>query len=282
MHQELQTAIVSGFYHKTFARLCDDALVDSNPHKGIVSRVVILDNCYMPPPNTTPAEPKASPVAVIALVISLAAFALSAYLYVILFFPYWFASKTERVEAGKEMFGDPGTISGRPWGPEQATGAPNTLIAGDQITAWASATTDGQDEWLLLDFALPVRAQSVVIYESYNPGAVYKISSFRGIGPAGDLGTTEMTLWDGQDPVVVGSNGIGVAEIPLPRSDESGEIESLDTIKIYIESTAVAGWNEIDAVGLKDEFGTIHWATEADASSTFADVESGVFFQQQQ
>ena len=34
----------------------------------------------------------------------------------------------------------------RAWGPEQVTGKPDTAEAGDQQTAWASQTTDGQPE----------------------------------------------------------------------------------------------------------------------------------------
>jgi hypothetical protein len=41
-------------------------------------------------------------------------------------------------------------------------------------------------------------------------------------------------------------------------------------VKLYIESTRVPGWNEIDAVGVKDDQGKLHWAVAADASTTFA------------
>jgi hypothetical protein len=43
-------------------------------------------------------------------------------------------------------------------------------------------------------------------------------------------------------------------------------------IKLYLDSVKVAGWNEIDAVGLVDEEGKTHWATSATASSTYADT----------
>src|SRR5688572_23368792 len=36
----------------------------------------------------------------------------------------------------------------RPWGPEQATGKPDTPWNGDIKTAWASETQDDEDEWL--------------------------------------------------------------------------------------------------------------------------------------
>jgi hypothetical protein len=45
----------------------------------------------------------------------------------------------------------------------------------------------------------------------------------------------------------------------------------VDRIRIHLDSPAVAGWNEIDAVGLLDAEGTVHWAVQATASSTYAD-----------
>jgi hypothetical protein len=49
----------------------------------------------------------------------------------------------------------------RAWGPEQATGPPDTHQAGDIQTAWASLTPDQQKEWLLLEYAGPVVPEAV-------------------------------------------------------------------------------------------------------------------------
>jgi hypothetical protein len=40
----------------------------------------------------------------------------------------------------------------RAWGPEQATGEPDTFHAGDIVTAWASLTPDSSPEWLPLEY----------------------------------------------------------------------------------------------------------------------------------
>src|SRR4051812_16997111 len=53
---------------------------------------------------------------------------------------------------------EPAGRAKRGWGPEQVTGEPDTPAAGDQTTAWASATPDGADEWLELEYAAPVLA----------------------------------------------------------------------------------------------------------------------------
>jgi beta-lactamase regulating signal transducer with metallopeptidase domain len=145
----------------------------------------------------------------------------------------------------------------RPWGPEQATGAPDTDGAGDLQTAWASRTPDGQDEWLLLEYAEPVVPREVHVYETYNPGALYRVTVFR-------LDGTEVEVWKGKDPTPVGSDR-GVSKIPVKVNFKTNRI------KIYLASKDVPGWNEIDAVGVVDAAGKTHWAKSAHASSTYAE-----------
>jgi hypothetical protein len=149
-------------------------------------------------------------------------------------------------------------LAPRPWGPEQATGAPDTWPnSGDLTTAWASATPDGQREWLELTYKDAVRPSAVLIYETYNPGAVDRVTTY-------DANGKEIELWSGTDPTPAGSEK-GISVIPLhPDFD-------LTRIRIHLDSPKVAGWNEIDAVGLIDAAGTTHWAAGATASSTYAD-----------
>src|SRR5262245_28626382 len=77
---------------------------------------------------------------------------------------------------------EPRVLAKRAWGPEQATGAPDSPGAGDQASAWASATEDDDDEWLELEYAAPVVAESALIYEVFNPGAVFKIVGYSASG----------------------------------------------------------------------------------------------------
>src|SRR5256885_14305608 len=57
------------------------------------------------------------------------------------------------------------------WSILQAVGPPDTPGAGDIVPAWASATTDSQKEWLILDFEKPVIPTQIAVHETYNPGA---------------------------------------------------------------------------------------------------------------
>lgn len=153
----------------------------------------------------------------------------------------------------------------RPWGPEQATGKPDTWPrSGDIQSAWASKTPDGQPEWLELGYGQPIRPTAVIVYETLNPGAVNRITAVEKDGK-------ETELWTGTDPTPVGKDK-GVSVIPIHPDSE------IQRIKIYIDSQKVPGWNEIDAVGLLDENSETHWATDASASSTYADqvVQPGV------
>ncbi len=141
------------------------------------------------------------------------------------------------------------------WGIEQVLGAPNTMTHGDIQTTWASSTQDGQKEWLELSFQKVVQPAQILINETYNPGAVYRVTGFDGQG-------RERLLWQGVDPKKPGS-GAGFSKITPTYS------LSTDRIRVYIDSPAVPGWNEIDAVGLKDKYGRIQWAKKAKASSTY-------------
>lgn len=151
---------------------------------------------------------------------------------------------------------NPVPLNSASWGVEQATGAPNTRTAGDQPTAWASQTPDGQPEWLEVHYPQAVKPTQIEVYETYNPGAIYKVTGFDQFGNEG-------TLWEGTDPTAVNS-GMGVSTFDVKNGF------STDRIRIYLASDKVPGWNEIDAVGVKHGWlGRILWADKAKASSTF-------------
>jgi hypothetical protein len=146
----------------------------------------------------------------------------------------------------------------RSWGPEQATGAPNTMSAGDIPTAWASLNPDGGVEWLKLDYQNPADIAQIRIRETYNPGAVFKITALSAIGQ-------EYTLWEGTETPEAAPFD-SVFDIP-------GNVYA-QSIIIYLDTTRVSGWNEIDAVELVSKTGHRQWASQATASSTYAERSS--------
>jgi len=224
---------------------------------------------------------------------------------------HWTLTRWDR--AGATLISSVRIRGGLNWSTGQATGAPDTPSIGDQVTAWASASSDGSPEWLELRYNKAVIPRVVLVYESYSPGALYKVSVF-------DKEGTEHVAWTGVDPAVppvpapvttqpatniaplpgsplsvytlveapapasVPPTGAAsgapapplttTGGVPIARIPISLNIPS-KRIKIYLASDKVPGWNEIDAVGLLDDQNQLQWASGATASSTYASNSSG-------
>ena len=93
--------------------------------------------------------------------------------------------------------------------------------------------------------------------ESHNPGAISKVVA---VLPNG----SEATVWEGlMDPSAsdeLVSSAFPVSENLRARS-----------VKVYLDTTRVPGWNEIDAVEIVGRDGRKQWATASRASSSYAD-----------
>ena len=142
----------------------------------------------------------------------------------------------------------------RSWGPEQIAGPPDTLMAGDRPTAWASLEPDGGMEWLQADYADPVDVAQVRVLENDNPGAVVKITGYLENGG-------EVVLWQGNEP-----------RLP-PPADQVFNVPGgyrVRSVRVHLDTAKVPGWNEIDAVELIGRDGSRQWAAGASASSTYA------------
>jgi enterochelin esterase-like enzyme len=126
------------------------------------------------------------------------------------------------------------------WSARQACGKPDTDEAGDHPTAWASHEPDGGEEWLELTYRVAVRPERIRIHETFNPGAVSRIE-------AQDPDKKWRELWNGKDPT---SESPGVFDLALPAPEFATR-----RLRITVDSEAVKGWNEIDAVQLIGEPG---------------------------
>jgi len=149
------------------------------------------------------------------------------------------------------------------WSPQQAAGPPNTPTQGDQHSAWASKGTT-VPEWLILDYAKPVIPRELHVYESYNPGALTKVSIF-------DAQGNEIVAWTGIDPSPPNTGTSTQTNMPTRISKIQISLNvPTQKVKIYISSDKVPGWNEIDAVGLIGDKQELQWAKHVTASSTYA------------
>lgn len=145
----------------------------------------------------------------------------------------------------------------RGWGPEQAAGDPDTMQAGDISTAWAPREQDGGTEWLKLDYEKSVDIAEVRVRETYNPGAISKVTAFLADG-------SEVTLWEGEEPKSVA---------PVEMSFTVPSSVNAKSVKVYLDTKRVPGWNEIDAVQIIGRDGSQQWAKHATASSTYAEPD---------
>ena len=121
---------------------------------------------------------------------------------------------------------------------------------------------DGRDEWLDLEYAEPVLPIAILVYETFNPGALCRVSV------SGQDGK-EVEVWTEKPGPLKASKRVTVVptKVDFPT----------DRVMLHIASNAVPGWNEIDAVGIVDISGKTHWAVVATASSTFAEQQPARF-----
>jgi hypothetical protein len=124
------------------------------------------------------------------------------------------------------------------WSAAQATSAPDTFTYGDIQTAWATLRSDDSIQWIELKYSALVYATEVNVFETYNPGALSRID-------LKDTNGVYHTVWAGTDintgiPDKIGWTNITFAQTTYLTKD----------VKLYLDTSIVPGWNEIDAVEL--------------------------------
>ena len=117
------------------------------------------------------------------------------------------------------------------WSAAQALGAPNVPVPGDNANAWASLGADDRDEWLEVGFENAGRVSGFEIHESFNPGAIDRV---------------ELIMASGT-PQTVQVRG---TRVPGAKHRFGCTAEPVVALRVHIASTQVAGWNEIDAIGV--------------------------------
>lgn len=124
------------------------------------------------------------------------------------------------------------------WSAAQALGPPNLFpLYADAGTAWASATADGQREYLELAYATPSPINFVNVVETFSPGALDKVF----VKNPG-TGLFEQ-VWSGTAAPAPPVARINTASFPLTQFPVS-------QVRLEFDSPSVPNWNEIDAVGI--------------------------------
>ena len=123
------------------------------------------------------------------------------------------------------------------WSAQRVLGAPDVYPQhGDLVNAWASRGADDADEWIEVGYAQPMRASAVEIYETFNPGAVTAIELVTASGK-------HISAYQAA-PL---ANGQRANKL---RAEVACTDEPVVAVNVRIASRQVAGWNELDAIGL--------------------------------
>lgn len=122
------------------------------------------------------------------------------------------------------------------WSAAEALGPPDVYPAiGDQAHAWASLGADDRAEWLHVGYTDPTPITAVEVYETFNPGAVDRIELVTASGHT-------ITAYAGQ----ASSTTTARRRIELACTSEP-----IASVRVHLDSRGVAGWNEIDAIGVQ-------------------------------
>lgn len=125
------------------------------------------------------------------------------------------------------------------WSAAQALGEENVYPDyGDFNKAWASLKADENREFLVLGLDIPQTAKTIEIYETFNPGAVDSVF----------IRNADTGQW-----IKVYSKPVNTDIIQQERIFGIFLNETtflIDAVRVAVNSPAVEGWNEIDAVAI--------------------------------
>ena len=116
-----------------------------------------------------------------------------------------------------------------------ASGLPDVTGCGNNVLAWAPATTGSGAEWLEVSFTLDVYATGVTVFETFNTGFITRVALIDTLG-------TYHTIWKGTDSTAC------PGEFTITFAQTSYKVNG---VKI---STQMADIEEIDAVKLTGAF----------------------------
>lgn len=138
------------------------------------------------------------------------------------------------------------------WNAQRALGPPDVHPERtDHPRAWASQEKDRGPEWITVRFPGASEARAVVLVETLHPGAVARVDDVTDPDEP-------VELWRTPRSPVVAPGHVLLLELATPRP--------ITTLRVLLDTARVAGWNEIDAVGLLTE--DVPEATEPPPSPT--------------
>jgi outer membrane protein OmpA-like peptidoglycan-associated protein len=120
----------------------------------------------------------------------------------------------------------------------QLLGKPNKLPQAESgASAWRPAQPDAGEEWVKVGFETPMEIRQVVIAENFGAGCVTNVLAY-------DTQNKEYSLYKSKPEA--SKRGAGMHRIWLPQLTAF----KVSAIKVVINTKLVAGWNELDAIGV--------------------------------
>lgn len=131
-----------------------------------------------------------------------------------------------------------GEVYGQQYKASQALGRPSKLPqTGESVCAWAPLYPDSpNEEWIHVGFDKPMNARQIIIAENVNPGAVIRVIAY-------DAKGTEHPVYQ--------ANAAARAEPALYVMLKDTSL-SIAQVKVYLNTGALKGPNQIDAIGLSN------------------------------
>jgi outer membrane protein OmpA-like peptidoglycan-associated protein len=128
--------------------------------------------------------------------------------------------------------------NGQQYRTAQLLGKPNKLPQAESgASAWRSAQPDAGEEWVKVGFETPMEIRQVVIAENFGAGCVTNVVAY-------DTQNKEYSLYKSKPET--SKRGAGMHRIWLPQLTAF----KVAAIKVVLDTKLVAGWNELDAIGI--------------------------------
>lgn len=121
---------------------------------------------------------------------------------------------------------------------KQILGEPNKLPDfGTSQCAWSPATANGRnEEWIKVGFEKSIALKQVAVAENFNPGSVTRVYAYN------DFGREYLIYDEKAAPLTVKGRMLRI----FPKQENL----VINAIKIILDPSKVAGFNQIDAIGI--------------------------------
>ena len=170
-------------------------------------------------------------------------------------FNYW-PVKAQNVQWATHVVEFSSQYSEDEFSANQALGLPDAMdVASFYEMAWAPSREQNiTNEYLVVGFENPMRIQQVAIAESFNPGAIFRITLYFTDGE-------QERIFENKFPRQV------LAPVRLFRYNFPMSDRAVEAVKIELKTKSVNGYNQIDGIAISDSEQPIE-IHQASASST--------------